>query len=254
MQNNSKLAEIAYTALQQQLELSLSGFQYKNSLLESQLAQKQATEDRYYNRYQDVIAQMNQENAMAEQVRQYNESLALEKSQFAEQMKFDREQLAEQIRQYDQSYALQMKEFNESIRQFDIEMARLKAQDKAENAYKIRQLQLQKQQLEQEQSQWEREYQLKARQLKEQQRQFDKTYSSTSGIDKGSTEIPSFSSYEDAAAYMKKQGVATGDGGLMTKNEWLRRKSSGSTSGAFSVDTYNEYLNEYVKWRIDNPQ
>lgn len=82
LQNNSALAEIAYQALQQQLELSLQGFQYKNNLLLEQANKKLEIENQYYNRYQDVLDQINKENSLAEQVRQYNESLALEKAQF----------------------------------------------------------------------------------------------------------------------------------------------------------------------------
>ena len=82
LQNNSALAEIAYQALQQQLELSLQGFQYKNNLLLEQANKKLEIENQYYNRYQDVLDQINKENSLAEQVRQYNESLALEREQF----------------------------------------------------------------------------------------------------------------------------------------------------------------------------
>ena len=82
LQNNSALAEIAYKALQQQLELSLQGFQYKNQLLLDKANQKLTIEDNYYNRYQDVLNQINTENALAEQIRQFNESLAEERRQF----------------------------------------------------------------------------------------------------------------------------------------------------------------------------
>ena len=267
LQNNSKLAEIAYTALQQQLELSLSGFQYKNQLIEQQTNKKLEVDNMYYNRYQDVLNQMNQENALAEEVRQYNESLQMQ-----------REQLKEEIRQYEQSYALQVKQFDEnirqfdeSVRQFDEEMARLKKKDAEEYALEIQQLELQKQQAElqkqqaqQAQAQWEKEYQLKQAQLKEQQRQFDKQYEkandNTTKIDKDNysntsiTQTPSFTTYEDAAAYMKSKGVATGDGGLMTKNEWARRKRSGSGSAETAYSSYTEYLTEFVAWRMENPQ
>jgi aspartyl-tRNA synthetase len=56
--NNAALAEIAKNALQQQLELSLQGFQYKNTLLLDKAAKKLQIEDSYYNRYQDVLQQM----------------------------------------------------------------------------------------------------------------------------------------------------------------------------------------------------
>ncbi len=176
LQNNAKLAEIAYQALQTQLELSLEGFQYKNQLLVEQQNQQREIDSEYHDRYLAVLNQMNTENALAEEVRQYNENLALQ-----------REQLAEEIRQYEQSYALQVKQYNEQVRQFDAEMARLKAQDKKENEYKIKQLELQKKQLQQEQSNWEKEYKLKQQQLAEQQRQFDKTYAASQKKSSGSS-------------------------------------------------------------------
>lgn len=165
--NNSKLAEIAYNALQSKLELSLQGFQYKNSLLSEQIQQQQATEDRYYAKWQDVLNQMNQENQFAESIRQYEQNYALQVEQFEEEKK-----------QYEQNYKLQMQEYNESIRQFDEQMAYYREKDAEENAYKIKQLELQKQQLQQEQAQWEKEYQLKLKEFNESQRQFNKTYSS----------------------------------------------------------------------------
>ena len=79
LQNNSALAEIAYNALQTQLELSLQGFQYKNDLLQTQIQQQQNTEDRYYTRWQDVLNQMNTENQLKENIRQYEQNLAYQK-------------------------------------------------------------------------------------------------------------------------------------------------------------------------------
>lgn len=79
--NNSALAQIAYEALQKQLELSLQGFQYNNTLIMQKLEAVNQQEDRYYQRYQDVLSQINTENALAEQIRQYNESLAFQKQE-----------------------------------------------------------------------------------------------------------------------------------------------------------------------------
>lgn len=78
--NNAKLAEIAYNALQTQLELSLSGFQYKNQLLANQINAQQSLNDTYYNRWQDVLKQINTENALAEEQRQFNEQMALQQA------------------------------------------------------------------------------------------------------------------------------------------------------------------------------
>lgn len=245
LQNNSKLAEIAYTSFQQQLELSLQGFQYKNQLLLEQANKKTEVDNTYYNRYQNVLNQMNTENALAEEVRQYNESLAMQK-----------QQLQEEIRQYEQSYALQVKQYDESIRQFDAEMDRLKKKDAQENAMEIKRLELQKQQARAQQSQWEKEYNLKMKQYEESVRQFNVKQSeaaSQSKIEKD-TETVKFTTYNQAATYMRVQGIATGDGGLMTESEWKRRKSSGSNSAEVKYSSYGEYLTAFVEWRKANPQ
>ena len=82
LQNNSALAEIAYNALQQRLELNLQGFQYKNELLLDQINKKLEVDQMYYERWRDILDQMNTENALAEEIRQFNESMALEREQF----------------------------------------------------------------------------------------------------------------------------------------------------------------------------
>lgn len=163
LQNSSILAEIAQEALQTQLELSLQGFQYKNNLILEQANKKLEVDQMYYNRWQDVLGQINTENAMAEDVRQFNESMALQK-----------QQLEEEIRQFNQSYQLQKSEFEESIRQFNEEIARLKAKDAQEYELEIKNLELKKEQLEEQKRQWEAE-------MAEEKRQFDKEYAAKYG-------------------------------------------------------------------------
>lgn len=115
LQNNSVLAEIAYNTLQTQLELSLQGFQYKNDLVISQTNKKLEVENQYYNRYQDVLAQINKENALAEQVRQYNESLLEEQRQFDATQKLKQEQASAESAMYtDLLKALQQESVNPS--------------------------------------------------------------------------------------------------------------------------------------------
>ena len=128
LQNNAKQAEIALQAYQKQLELSLQGFQYRNELLATQIDKVQALDDTYHNRYQDVLDQINTENAMNEEIRQYEENLKLE-----------REQLAEQIRQFEE------------------EMARLKKEDDRAHELELKQLELQKAQLEEEKRRYDAE-------------------------------------------------------------------------------------------------
>lgn len=105
LQNSSALAEIAFGALQQQLELSLQGFQYKNTLVLEKANKKLEIDNIHYNRYQDVLNQINTENALAEQVRQYNASLAEEKRQYNESLAFQKAQFEEEKRQFDATMA-----------------------------------------------------------------------------------------------------------------------------------------------------
>lgn len=168
LQNNAVLAEIAYQALQTQLELSLEGFQYKNQLILDQANKKIELDNIYYSRYQDVLNQINHENAQAEQIRQFNL------------------QYEESVRQFNAEYELKQKEFQESIRQFDEEIARLKAKDQKEYELEIKQLEQQKKQLEQNQKQWEAEMAFKEKQLQEEQRQFNEQMSQKKSSSSGS--------------------------------------------------------------------
>ena len=83
LKNNAQLAEIAYQSLQAQLEYALQGFQYKNQLLQTKLNTQLQIDSEYNNRYQQVLSQINTEQSLAEQVRQYNESMKLQREQFA---------------------------------------------------------------------------------------------------------------------------------------------------------------------------
>lgn len=190
LQNNSLLAEIAYEALQKKLELSLQGFQYKNQLILDKTAKKMELDNTYYARYQDVLNQINTENAMQEQIRQYNATLALQREQF------------------------------------EWQKAQAAAKSSGGSGGSSRS---------------------------------SSGKSGSSSVNKSQTStskdyIKTVTTYEEAAKYMRDKGVATGDGGLMTKNEWLRRKSSGSNAGEVQYSSYASYLNNFVRWRMDNPQ
>lgn len=167
LQNNAKLAEIAYQALQTQLEFSLAGFQYKNQLITDKLNKKTELENTYYGRYMDVLDQINTENAMAEEIRQYNQNYQFQLQQFAEQK-----------RQYDQEY-------KEGVRQFNEEIARLKAKDEQEHKEEIQRLEIQKQQLEEEKRQHDENMEFQEKQLEEQKRQFDEANTAKSSGSSG---------------------------------------------------------------------
>lgn len=64
LQNSSVLAEIAYNAYQQQLELSLQGFQYKNDLLLEGANKQLEINKMYDNKYLSVLEQINTEREL----------------------------------------------------------------------------------------------------------------------------------------------------------------------------------------------
>jgi hypothetical protein len=109
--NSSKLAEIAFNALQQSLQLSLEGFQYKNTLILDQINKQQEVEDRYYSIWQNVQSQINTENALAEQIRQYDQQLAYYKEKDAKEYELEIKKLEEEKRQAQQAQANWEKEF-----------------------------------------------------------------------------------------------------------------------------------------------
>ena len=162
LQNSSVLAEIAFEALQTQLKLSLEGFQYKNKLLTDQMNMKMEVDERYYSRYQDVLSQIDKENqfkykqdrdAVADQQWQatYDESVR----QHDQDYQLRKDQLDEEIRQYDQNYELKIKEYEEGIRQFNEEIARLKEKDAQANEMAIKELELKRDSLLEEQRQFD---------------------------------------------------------------------------------------------------
>jgi hypothetical protein len=213
LQNSSILAEIAYNALQKRLELSLAGFQYKNTLLLEQANKKLEVEQMYHDRWQDVLAQINTENALAEEVRQYNEKLAEEK------------------RQYDQTHTLQQEQLK--LQQDEFAWQKAQAAAKASSG---------------------------SSSTKKSSTSSGKKKSTGSSTTKKSsgkvveTTSVNNSTYSKAAAKMQKAGATTGDGGLMTRTEWLRRKNSGSNRAEFAYATYNDYVNSFTNWRIANPE
>jgi hypothetical protein len=122
LQNSAALAEIAYKSLQQQLELSLQGFQYKNQLIIEQANKQTELDNIYYNRYQDVLQQINTENALAEDIRQFNENQKWQ----TEQAELDR-QFKTKEAELDRQFEAAQAELN---RKHDKEM--LAAETKAE--------------------------------------------------------------------------------------------------------------------------
>lgn len=134
LQNNSALAEIAYNSQKEQLELALQGFQYKNQLLIDKANKKTEVENNYYTRYQDVLAQINHENSLAEQIRQYNEQQAFKEKQLAEEIRQYNEKMAEEKRQYNSTLALQKAQLAEEKRQYNESLALQKSKSSSSSS------------------------------------------------------------------------------------------------------------------------
>lgn len=107
--NNEALAEIAFNALQTENQLNQQAFEYKNSLILQKENALQELNDRYYTRYQNILAQINSEIEL--------------------QMALD---------QIDREYEQWEKEFNESRNQwqqeFDLQKRETEASIAATNA------------------------------------------------------------------------------------------------------------------------
>ena len=103
LQNSAALAEIAYQTLKQTLDLSLQGFQYKNQLLIEQANKELEIKNMYHNQWMDRLNQINTENALAEDIRQYNETMKW-KTEQAELDRQHEEDMAKLKHDYDILY------------------------------------------------------------------------------------------------------------------------------------------------------
>ena len=81
LQNNSVLAEIAYNTLTKQLELITEGTMYKNSLILDLADKKMQLQQMRDNNWYKVLDQINTENAMAQDDRQFHENLEFQTTQ-----------------------------------------------------------------------------------------------------------------------------------------------------------------------------
>lgn len=216
LQNNAALAEIHANALQQQLALALEGFQYENSLVIEQANKKMELDNTFHQRYLDVLNQINHENAMAEEIRQFNQNYDLQLKQYNES-----------VRQFNKDYDLKLKQYNESIRQFNEEIARLKKKDEQEAKIQAAELELKKKQVEQEKKQWEAEMKLKKEQLAEEKRQFDKQYALQKAKTSGSSGGGGGSG--GSTKVTKASGSGTVKSGSTGSNTTVKNSSKSST-------------------------
>lgn len=264
LQNNAALAEIAYNTLTKTLELSLQGFQYKNQLITDKLNKELEIDNIYYNRYQDVLQQINTENAMAEDIRQYNETMKWN----TEQAELDRQFEAQQA-EIDRKYKTEQAELD---RKHEKEM--LTAKTAAEKEILKQQHQNDLAKLE---KQKQNEIAILNKQLANEKSlaSYTASLSSSSGGGSGgggggsyggpypitatpevSTAYYQGSSYKDAVSYMKSKGVPSARASAaMTESEWSRRRTAYKSTGQGSAEvknnsTYKEYIQDYVEYCV----
>jgi hypothetical protein len=289
LQNNEALAQIAYESLQKSLELSLAGFQYKNQLILEQSNKKIELDNMYYNRYQDVLQQINHENAIKEDIRQYNETQKWN----TEQKELDRAFQADQAelgREHDKAmadieYQYQVK-LDEAKQKFEAAEAALDRQHEldvigakttAEKDIIDKQWEIEQKRLKEESAneiakitaQKDAEIAI----LDHKNSLEDKPISYVTG---GNTKSKSYttagkdafinrvtnnprttkttfngSTYNEAVSYMKSKGVSTA--GVLTASEWSRRKSSYSMTGIgnAAVKNYKSYA-EYLRAYVNS--
>lgn len=115
LNNNAKLAEIAADALKTQLELGLAGFQYKNTLIQTKQEQLAANSDRYNQRYQQMLSQINDELNRNMQYdtwkSEFNEKNRQWEKEMAQQNKQWQEEMAMKKDQWKKEYALKQREY-----------------------------------------------------------------------------------------------------------------------------------------------
>lgn len=223
LQNNSVLAEIAYNSLQQQLELALQGFQYKNTLILDKTNKKIELDNIYYQRYQDVQQQMNTENAMAEQIRQYNQNYQLEID------KFNKE-----YQQWVATYNRGVDEFNAEMNLKERELQRLLDKDDAEAKAEAARLKEQIDARRQAHAEWEEEMYLKEQQFKLQ----EKAYLDSIGGDGGNTPIT-----KDSGTTQQSVQISNKTDGTYIKTDYFKGNLPARTASA--IQEFGVFSNGY---------
>lgn len=109
LQNSVALMQIYSDAAKQKAAYTLEAFQYKNSLISELTNKELAINSEYYGRWKDVENQINTENALAEQIRQYNEDLAEKQRQYNESMAYQKERDKIADEQWQKQYNLTKK-------------------------------------------------------------------------------------------------------------------------------------------------
>ena len=213
LQNSAALAEIYANAYEKQLTFALQGFQHKNELIREKTNQKLAVDEMYYGRYRDVLNQINTENSLAEQIRQYNESMKLQKEQFD----WQKAQVAKSSsgggssggssggsinKKNSSNFGSNITNAVKKIKNAagDVGKTAKKAADKAPLLSKI-----------------------------------------------SKTDF----TYATANAFLKNNGLNNNGLRLLTSSEWSKAKRTGEQGSELEYSSYQEYVKNYLKWCVN---
>ena len=258
--NNAALAEIYANAYLKQAELALEGFQYKNDLVLELANKKVEVDSIYHNQYMDVLQQINNEVALKEDIRQYNETMKWN----TEQAQLDR-QHDERLKELQHDYDKKLAEIeqNYKLAYLDASTAKEKEILKVQHDNDIAKL---KQQLENEKALLKYEYDLEHQSVGK-----VGGTTTTTGNKLGTTKATTYkdyrqtqvaqnnafsgTTYESAVSYLKSKGISAS--GIMTANEWSRRKASYNSTGIGGAEvknysSYSAYLKAYVSYKTGN--
>lgn len=279
LQNNAALAEIYANAFIKQAELALEGFQYKNELVLEKANKKTELENIYYNRWQDTLAQINTENALKEDIRQYNETMKwnteqneLDRAHQSAENELNRKHQSaenELNRQFEAKQAEIEREFeakqDELTRKHDEAMLKAKTAEEKEILAQQHKNDLAKlaQQHKNDLAILTQEKNDAIAKINAQAEADQATYKYKHDLEEQPlAPIPIVSdftgkTYDSAVAYLKANGLSSAVSGLLPKNEWLNRRRSYTSTGigtaeVANYESYADYLKEYVSYHIGN--
>lgn len=213
LQNNSLLAEIAYNALQKRLELSLAGFQYKNTLITEKANQRRQIKETYRKAWQDVLAQINKEIDRDIDIASKNETIRLqEESQKLEREKFNwQKEQAEKTSGGSGDKIIKTNNIQGQIKGGKPSATKTEInKDDTDKSTKKQKLSAQ-------------------------------------------ASSKNFTNPNQVEAYLDSIGVPMGKGlRLLTSSEWNIGKRNGEQGSELEYNSYSSYLKHYVLWCISN--
>lgn len=267
LQNNAAMAEIYANAYKEQLELALQGYLHNEQLTLEMNNKLDALNDTKWNRYQDVLTQMNTQNALKAEIDRYNDNQKWQ----TEQAELDRNHQLQRD-ELNRKFEAEQAELNKQ-HDFAILEAKTKAEKELAEQEHQRAMEKLKKQQEYELAQLNQklandkdllsyENSLKKTQISggngdssESSEKGRVMYSSPIGPQKATTFSNSYTptTYSQAVQYAKNKGVpAANASGIWTQSEWSRRKNSSTTSSAIkATKSYQEYLKYYTEYLID---